>query len=628
MSARERAASSPSPADGGDAGRAGAVPREFDAAAKQAVYDVIALRRDVRSFRPDPVPADVLLRVLQAAHRAGSVGFMQPWDFVVVRGGETKAALYEVFRRANDRAARRFDGDRGAKYAALKLQGILDAPLGICVTCDTRRGGPHVLGRDSIRETDVYSTCLAVQNLWLAARAEGVGVGWVSIVDNRELAATLRLPEGVVPVAYLCVGYPVELPDAPMLEATGWRARLDLASLVHFDGWGGDGAGDPLRALLGEGDEVASEDVRLVSPESREMETVASLVASVGGEREGDDEVEARVRARLDALTKPRGSMGAVEALAARLAAIQGTEHPTAARRHVLVFAGDHGVCAEGVSAYRAEVTARLCYNFVAGGGVVNALARQAGASLTVVDVGVDHDFEAATGIVHRKVRRGTRNLAAEDAMTRAEAEAAILAGAASVAALPPCDVLALGEVGIGNSTAAAALLALLADVEGAAAVGRGTGVGDTTLTRKAEVVRRVVERCAGREMDAVDRLAAAGGLEMAAMAGSVLAAAARGIPVVLDGFIAGVAALVAAEMAPGTRRVLLASHRSAERGHAAVLERLRLHPLLSLDLRLGEASGAVLALPLLDAACALLRDVRTFREAGIDEPLDPRGLT
>jgi nicotinate-nucleotide--dimethylbenzimidazole phosphoribosyltransferase len=636
VSARERDAAAADVAhrpsrDGGDAGRSAdvsaTVPREFGEAAKRAVYDVIALRRDVRSFRPDPVPADVLLRILQAAHRAGSVGFMQPWDFVVVRAGETKAALYDVFRRANERAAGRFGGDRGAKYGALKLQGILDAPLGVCVTCDTRRGGPHVLGRDSIRETDVYSTCLAVQNLWLAARAEGVGVGWVSIVDNRELAAALRLPGGVIPVAYLCVGYPVELPAAPMLEATGWRSRLDLASLVHFDGWGGVGADDPLRALLGASGAEPSPDESPPPSDPFGPATVAELVVAVPAPGGDAGETERRVRARLDALTKPRGSMGAVEEVAVRLAAIQGTEHPTAARRHVLVFAGDHGVCAEGISAYRAEVTARLCYNFVAGGGVVNALARHAGATLTVVDVGVDHDFEAASGIVHRKVRRGTRNLAAGDAMTRAEAEAAIVAGAEAAAALPPCDVLALGEVGIGNSTAAAALLALLAGGDADALVGAGTGVGSATLRRKAEVVRGVAARCRGREMDAVDRLAAAGGYEIAAMAGAVLAAAARGIPVVLDGFIAGVAALVAAEMAPASRGVLLASHRSAERGHAVVLERLGLTPLLQLDLRLGEASGAVLALPLLDAACALLRDVRTFREAGIDEPVDERGL-
>ncbi|HEV2146640.1 MAG TPA: 5,6-dimethylbenzimidazole synthase, partial [Longimicrobiaceae bacterium] len=489
---------------------------EFPPDAKQAVYDAIALRRDIRAFRPDPVPDEVLLRILEAAHRAGSVGFMQPWDFVVIRSPARRAEVYELFRRANDRAAAHWEGDRRGKYGALKLQGILDAPLSVCVTCDTRRGGPHVLGRDTIRETDVYSTCLAVQNLWLAARAEGVGVGWVSIVDNAELAAALRLPVGVVPVAFLCVGYPVEFPETPLLEATGWRGRLELAELVRFEDWEGDGFGDPLRDLLGRpGRRAGPED----PPAADVPVTVDALVAGVpavdpGGER------AARVRERLDALTKPRGSLGRVEELAVRLARAQGTDHPAADRKRVLVFAGDHGVCAEGVSAYRADVTTRLCYNFVAGGGPINALARRVCAELTVVDVGVDHDFEGATGIVHRKVRRGTGNLAVEPAMTRAEAERALLAGAAAVLDAPPCDVLALGEVGIGNTTSAAALLALLLGVDADEVVGAGTGVGSATLRRKTGTVGRALARCRGREMDALDALAEVGGLEIAALAG------------------------------------------------------------------------------------------------------------
>lgn len=615
-----------------------APPAEFAAAAKQAVYDAIALRRDIRSFRPDPVPDAVLLRILAAAHRAGSVGFMQPWDFVLVRSAARKEAVYELFRRANDRAAERWHGDRRAKYGALKLQGILDAPLCICVTCDTRRGGPHVLGRDTIRETDVYSTCLAVQNLWLAARAEGVGVGWVSIVDNAELAAALRLPEGVLPIAFLCVGYPVEFPDTPLLEATGWRDRLALAPLVHFDGWGGSGRGDPLQRMLREpaaepacAGEPTGEPPPVGAPSgstrvsAEDAETrLASLLRAV---RPVDAEGAraARVHARLDALAKPRGSLGRLELLAVRLAAMQRQDYPAVRQPRVLVFAGDHGVCEEGVSAYSPGVTARLCYNVVAGGGVINAFARRAGATLTVVDVGVDHNFENASGVVHRKVRRGTRNLAHTDALTRDEALAALLAGVDAVFE-HPCDVLALGEVGIGNTTASAALLALLTAAEPAAVVGRGTGIGDAARARKQHAVERVCRRCRHPDLDPIGQLAAAGGLEIAALAGAMLAAASRSIPVVLDGFITGVAALLARQLAPAVAGYLILSHRSAEPGHAWVVERLEGEPLLDLDLRLGEGSGAALALPLLNAACDLLRDVRTFREAGIDEPLDPRG--
>ena len=202
------------------------------------VYEAIHTRRDVRRFRPDPVPDDVLLRILDAAHHAGSVGYMQPWNFLVVRSTEVRRSIFEVFERENDRAAERYSGERRALYDSLKLQGILDAPLNIAVTCDRTRGGPHVLGRNTVLDSDLYSTCCAVQNLWLAARAEGVGVGWVSILDTGIVQRLLGIPEGVLMPAYLCVGYPVEYEDKPLLEKVGWADKIPLRELVFEDSWG------------------------------------------------------------------------------------------------------------------------------------------------------------------------------------------------------------------------------------------------------------------------------------------------------------------------------------------------------------------------------------------------------
>ena len=217
---------------------------EFPAEARDAVYAAIFGRRDVRSFRPGPVPDDTLDRLLTAAHHAPSVGFMQPWDFVVVRDYGIRKRVEKVFEKARQAEASRYDEPHRSKYLSMKLEGILDAPLNLCITCDPTRGGTQpVLGRGSIRETDVYSTCLAVQNLWLAARAEGIGVGWVSIVSNDGLRGILGIPPHVIPVAYLCVGYPEEgFLDEPMLQKNGWRDRLSLDPLVHLDRWD-DGRG-------------------------------------------------------------------------------------------------------------------------------------------------------------------------------------------------------------------------------------------------------------------------------------------------------------------------------------------------------------------------------------------------
>ncbi|WP_243048256.1 5,6-dimethylbenzimidazole synthase [Dyella sp. RRB7] len=205
---------------------------------RAGLYRAIHERRDVRSqFRPDPIAPDVLARLLRAAHHAPSVGFMQPWDFIVIDSAATKQAMKALYERANADAAGRFEGERAALYRRLKLEGIVDSPINLCITCDRTRGGPHVLGRNTMLDADLFSTCLAVQNLWLAARAEGIGVGWVSIVDPAELATLLGLPDHVVPVAYLCLGYVSEFLARPELETAGWRSRLPLESLLHGNRW-------------------------------------------------------------------------------------------------------------------------------------------------------------------------------------------------------------------------------------------------------------------------------------------------------------------------------------------------------------------------------------------------------
>ncbi len=211
----------------------------FSDAEREAVYRVIFERRDVRrNFLPAPISERVLRRLLTAAHHAGSVGFMQPWDFVVVRDDVTKRAVKNLFEEANIEAAGRYRGARAHLYRSLKLEGIEEAPVNLCVTCSRQRGGPHVLGRSTVRETDLYSTCCAIQNLWLAARAEGIGVGWVSILDHGALKRVLGVPRSVKVLAYLCLGYVSEFAAKPDLETVGWRSRVPVERLVHYESWG------------------------------------------------------------------------------------------------------------------------------------------------------------------------------------------------------------------------------------------------------------------------------------------------------------------------------------------------------------------------------------------------------
>ena len=210
---------------------------------RQAVYRAIYQRRDIRNFRPDPIPDETLARIIKAAHHGPSVGFMQPWDFILIRDPERRRRVKDLFDREREAASCFFDEPRRSAYLSLKLEGILESPVNVCITCDPTRADV-VLGRNSMPETDVYSTCCAVQNLWLAARSEGVGVGWVSILKLPQLRGILSIPPHIIPVAYLCLGYPVEFPPEPGLQTAGWRDRLPIEQLIHLDDWSDSATGE------------------------------------------------------------------------------------------------------------------------------------------------------------------------------------------------------------------------------------------------------------------------------------------------------------------------------------------------------------------------------------------------
>lgn len=333
-----------------------------------------------------------------------------------------------------------------------------------------------------------------------------------------------------------------------------------------------------------------------------------------------DPSIGAKARSIMDNKTKPLGSLGRLEDLAVRLASIQGREFPEVSRRALAVFAADHGLAAEGVSAYPAAVTWQMVRNFSEGGAAVNVLCRQLKINMLVTDVGVLESTASLPGVVQRRVAPGTDNCSTGFAMSTEQAKAALEAGMASVDALRAAgglDLLALGEMGIGNSSAAVLLIAGICGLDPAAIAGRGTGLDDAGLARKQEILRRVWQ-IHGACREPFELLCRVGGFEIAAIAGAAIRAGSLGIPVLLDGLICTAAGLLAAKLCPGLEDFMIVAHRSAEMAQAHALEHLGLEPLLGLGMRLGEGSGAALAVGLCDAACALQREMASFESAGV----------
>jgi nicotinate-nucleotide--dimethylbenzimidazole phosphoribosyltransferase len=335
-----------------------------------------------------------------------------------------------------------------------------------------------------------------------------------------------------------------------------------------------------------------------------------------------DVTLRGKAQARLDRLTKPLGSLGRLEELAASYVSITGEVKPNVPRGVVFTFAADHGVTLEGVSAYPREVTPQMVLNFLRGGAGVNVLAKHAGVDVRVVDIGVDYEFGAVPGLLARKVMKGTNNLAVESAMTRSQAEQAVMIGVelATEVVREGIGLIGTGEMGIGNTTPSAAITAAMTGRPVADVTGCGTGIDESSRRHKIAVIERALDLHRPDMMDPLDVLRKVGGLEIAGLAGLILGAAAARVPVVLDGFIAGAAALIAVGLQPLCREYLIASHRSVEQGHRVVLDHLRLKPLLDLDLRLGEGTGACLGMDLVCAAIKIYTEMATFDEAGVSD--------
>jgi nicotinate-nucleotide--dimethylbenzimidazole phosphoribosyltransferase len=325
-------------------------------------------------------------------------------------------------------------------------------------------------------------------------------------------------------------------------------------------------------------------------------------------------------QAHLDSLTKPPGSLGLLEVLAKRFTALRKIDRPAIENKSVIVFAADHGVTEEGISAYPAKVTPQMVQNFLDGGAAINVLARQQNAEVLVVDIGVNHKFASHPSLLDRKIAFGTRNLAKEPAMTRAQAEESITIGIQIAMQLEAIDLLATGDMGIGNTTASSAIFSVLGDLPVSQVTGRGTGIDDITLTKKITVIQQALDLHAPDPEDPIDILAKVGGFEIGGIMGLIIGAASKNIPVVVDGLVSSAGASLAIKLNPSIKDYIFSSHRSVEPGHQIFFDLLQAPPLFDLKMRLGEGTGAVLAFNMIEAAVKIYSEMATFKSAGISD--------
>jgi nicotinate-nucleotide--dimethylbenzimidazole phosphoribosyltransferase len=523
----------------------------FDADTVAALHTIIAARRDIRRFRPDPIPDGILQMVLAAGHHAPSVGHSQPWRFIVITEPSTRDRAAVFADRERLRQADVLTADRRARLLDLQLEGIREAPVGIVVACDRRTPAAGVLGRATFTDTDLWSCACAIENMWLAARVSGLGLGWVTLFRRDDLVDLLGLPEGVETLGWLCLGWPDERPPDPGLERHGWSQRLALQDVIIAERWPSD-------------DALPRPVSHLASPDQR---------AVVAGRDSGDD------------LLAVPGSLGVLDAAINRVLALRPVPPTTGT---LIVVAGDHPVTRYDVSAYPTSITEDVL------------TATRSGVSLGAVTA-------TGSGLAVEVVRATASvpgDLVESDAMSRSDVDALLEQGRALGARLAARGLICLGEVGIGNTTVAAALIHALLGISIDDAVGLGAAADTAMIERKRDVVGRAVVRARdayGSSLtDPRVALAALGGPEVALLAGVVLGAAVQRVPVVLDGLVTSVAALLAVHMEPAAQSCLIAGQRSRERAHDVVLTELGLESLLQLRLRAGEGVGACLAAQLL----------------------------
>lgn len=548
-----------------------------------AILETIMLqRRDVRgnNFLHSAINDEIIDKILFAAYNAPSVGFSQPWEFVIIKDKKTKEQIQKSFNEENNRALGLFTDDKSEKYKQLKLEGIMEAPINIAVFY--KPSSSTVLGQTTMKEVGLYSVICAIQNMWLMARALNVGIGWVSILDPEKVKTILNAPTENQLVAYLCVGYVKEFLDKPELEILKWEKRKHSQDIIIHEKY----------------------EQRL---------TKKFVIAPVSKTLEKD------LQHKIDFKTKPLGALGLLEKIAMQIGLIQNTLSPVLKKPNLVVFAGDHGIANDGVSAYPQEVTFQMVMNFLNNGAAINVFCNQNKIKLTVVDAGVNYIFPKNLEVVNAKVGMGTKSFLTGPAMTIEEVQKCLVRGSEIVEKIykSGSNIIGFGEMGIGNTASASALMSIFCNIPMEQCVGAGTGLDEKGILKKIEIIKKAIS-FNKRPKKPLDILATFGGFEIAQMCGAMLQAAENKMVILVDGFIATAAFLTAFKINSTVLDYAIFCHQSEESGHAKMLKYLGVKSLLNLNMRLGEGTGAAVCYPIIESSVNFLNEMASFDSAGV----------
>ncbi|MBK0371209.1 nicotinate-nucleotide--dimethylbenzimidazole phosphoribosyltransferase [Flavobacterium agrisoli] len=556
--------------------------------------DIMQSRRDTRHFTDEPVPEHVLEKALQAGHWAPSVGLTDATRYYIIKSDKVKKAIKSLFLDYNEKASDLTDdATQKSKYKSLKLEAIEEAPIGMVIAYDRSVLNSFTIGTVGSNEAVKFSSVCAAQNIWLSLTEQGFGMGWVSIINYYQFKKILNLPENIEPLGYFCIGKPATNYDnQPMLQQLQWKQKSELPAVTEI-----------------------SEINELVQTQLQIQKEKQNATPQISAES---------IQTKIDQKTKPLGSLGKLEKIAFQIASVFQTLTLTLQKPHLVVFAADHGIANQGVSAYPQNVTRQMVANFLDNGAAITVFCQQNHIQFCIVDAGVNYDFPTNTKLINAKIDKGTQSFLTTSAMTLAELELCFEGGKNTINTIAKtgCNCIGFGEMGIGNTSSASALMHILTQFPIEECVGRGTGISMDKWHHKVHILQTALSNFDGKP-DLKSKLAHFGGFEIMQMAGGMLAAFENNMLILVDGFICTVAFLIAKTFSPNIQKNAIFCHQSAEKPHQKLLQFLEAEPVLDLDLRLGEGTGCALAFPIIQSAVAFFNEMASFESAGISQKED-----